>query len=78
MIEMVAMAPIWWLLDGFGFTIYAEYGLKFDFWLKIYEAKFKFQIEIVVITRFWWPPNGFAPTHEIELSLELIFKSRIT
>jgi hypothetical protein len=35
-------------------------------------------IEIVVITPFWWPPNGFAPTHEIELSLELIFKSKIT
>jgi hypothetical protein len=78
MIEMVAMAPIWWSLDGFGFTIYVEYGLNFNFWLKFYEAKFKFMIEIVVITPFWWPPNGFAPTHEIELSLELIFKSGIT
>jgi hypothetical protein len=78
MIEIVAMAPIWWSLDGFGFTIYVEYGLKFNFWLKICETKFKFMIEIVVITPFWWPPNGVASTHEIELSLELIFKSGIT
>jgi hypothetical protein len=37
MIEMVAMAPIWWLVDGFGLAIYAKYGLKFNFWLKIYD-----------------------------------------
>jgi hypothetical protein len=29
-------------------------------------------IEIVVIIPFWWPPNGFTPTHKIELSLELL------
>jgi hypothetical protein len=38
-IEIIAMASIWWPLDGFGLTNYVEYGLEFNFWLKIYETK---------------------------------------
>jgi len=30
-IEIIAMASIWWPLDGFGLINYVEYGLEFNF-----------------------------------------------
>jgi len=35
-IKIIALASIWWPPYGFGLT---NYGLEFNFWLRIYETK---------------------------------------
>jgi hypothetical protein len=60
---MVEIASIWWLIDGFVFTNCVVYGLEFNFWLKIYERKFKLMIEIIVaMASMWWPLDWFGLT----------------
>jgi hypothetical protein len=37
-VGMVAIPPIWWPLDGFQHLHHVEFGVKFIFFLKIYEV----------------------------------------